>query len=79
MTRKQLLTLAQTYADHAGISLSTLGVEVLANNQIFRKLAQGGDAMMSNAERAEEWFNVHWPAELPWPPSVPRPRFNPWS
>jgi hypothetical protein len=68
---EQLVRLAEAFLAHADIGISTLGLAAVGNNKFFGRLAQGYDCLMSNAERATDWFNHNWPADLAWPHGVP--------
>jgi len=74
MTSSEILLLARTYAESAGIALSSVSVRATGgrNDKLFDRLAAGHGANILSIERAAHWFCQHWPDDVPWPESVPR-------
>ena len=73
-TASELATLARAYCEPQGITLAALGETVFENHKFFKLLAAGKGAHSRQVEAASAWFEKHWPAEVPWPKSVSRPR-----
>ena len=73
LSADDVLSLARTYADCIGISLTTVGVRSANNDKMFVNLARGRTCTVRSLERAAHWFAGHWPKGLPWPEDIPRP------
>jgi hypothetical protein len=73
MTRDALLALAQAYAQHTGLSLTTVSKRAASNNLMLPRLAAGRSATSRVMDRAFAWFAANWPAGHPWPAGVPHP------
>jgi hypothetical protein len=69
-----LVMLAEVYAGHSGLTLSTVSTYARNDGKFFGKL-KSGDAgcTLKTAEHVISWFHANWPADLEWPDSVPRP------
>ncbi len=73
MTTSDAITqLAQRYADHRQIALSTVGRLAMGHGHFFLRLEEGR-VTIRRAERALQWFSAHWPEGLEWPADIPRP------
>jgi hypothetical protein len=73
LSADDVLSLARTYADCIGISLTTVGVRAANNDKMFVNLARGRTCTVRSLERAAAWFGANWPKGLPWPEGIPRP------
>lgn len=73
-TADELVTLAQTYMAGTGASLTSLGTVAAGNNRLFERLIAGYDCRTQAAERASDWFDRYWPADVVWPRAVRRRR-----
>ncbi len=73
MNTAQLLTLAQRYADHRGLTLSTVATYAAGDGKLFRRWSEGSTCTVRRAERVASWFSDHWPLGLDWPSDIPRP------
>lgn len=68
-----LLVLSEAYAKHAGRSPATISNWIVGHARLFSRLSCGFGTTLRTYNRALQWFNDHWPPELPWPAEVPRP------
>jgi hypothetical protein len=65
--------IAEIYAGHQGLKLSTLGAYVVNDGKFFTRIANGGDCRSRTVIRVLQWFADHWPSDLEWPRDIPRP------
>jgi len=68
-----LLALCDAFASHLNISHWRVSFLARGDGQFFRRLMTGGGCTVKTAVSVTAWFDAHWPADLAWPPSVPRP------
>lgn len=68
-----LVTLAQIYAGHVGLAVSTVATYAQRDGKFFSRLEAGGDCTSRVSNRVCTWFVDHWPADLTWPSDIPRP------
>lgn len=73
MNKQMLVTLAEVYAAHSKLTLSTVSTYVAGDGKFFGSLKGRAGCTLARAERILNWFNDNWPADLEWPPSIPRP------
>lgn len=71
--REQLLLVADTYADAAGIGRKRVSTIVLNGGSKLDAIARGRDITTGTYEKALAWFSDHWPADAVWPEAVLRP------
>ncbi len=69
----EITSLAESYATHRGLKLSTLGIYVANDGKFFARLAEGFDCRTKTAAKVGRWFSENWPADLEWPQDIPRP------
>lgn len=69
-TVPELLALGQTYMRATGTSRTKLSIMAAGHNRLFERLIAGFDCRTQAAERASDWFDRHWPEDLPWPAAV---------
>jgi hypothetical protein len=69
-----LLRLAEIYAGAKGLRLSRIGRQATGTgtHRLFGRLARGEGCTMATAARVYEFFVQNWPADLYWPPDIPR-------
>lgn len=65
--------IADVYAGHLGLKLSTLGIYVMNDGKFFVRIAGGGDCRSGTVKRVLQWFADRWPADLEWPRDIARP------
>ena len=73
MDNTALLELAKAFADHTGRSLSTVSRLATGGGDNLRRVQAGGDITLRRANDLCRWLSDHWPADLDWPATVPRP------
>lgn len=73
MTPEQIVTLAETYAAHRNLKLSTVGVYCANYGGFIPRLQKGGDASSRILRRTAQWFSDNWDADLAWPENIERP------
>jgi hypothetical protein len=69
----ELAILAKQYLDHTGVALTTLSRHAVGNTKMFERLLEGYDCTGRSLEAASLFFDLKWPAEIPWPANM-RPR-----
>lgn len=72
--KQALITLAETYADHKGLAISTVSTYAAGDGKFFGKLKGRSSCTLKTAETVVQWFSNHWPADLEWPCSIARPK-----
>ena len=73
MQPKELMTLADCYTGHVGLTLSTVGAYSANDGKFFVRLRDGYDCRTKTAQKVANWFSTNWPADLEWPRDIPRP------
>lgn len=73
MNTDTLVTLAETYAVHRGLALSTVSTYAATDGKFFPELKKGAGCTLRRAHRVLSWFDANWPADLEWPRDIPRP------
>lgn len=74
---QQLLTLADCYARHTGLSESTVSARVLGGGARIQDIRGGGDVGVRRVRRGMLWFSANWPEGADWPEGVDRPETMP--
>lgn len=73
MTVSTLIELAEMFATHRNLKLSTVSTYAANDGKFFGKLKDGSGCTLKTAGRIYEWFDANWPADLEWPKKTPRP------
>lgn len=73
MNKLMLVTLAEIYAAHRGLSLSTVSTYAAGDGKFFPALRGSAGCTLRRAARVLEWFSDNWPSDLEWPHDIPRP------
>ncbi|OJY33182.1 MAG: hypothetical protein BGP11_05520 [Rhodobacterales bacterium 65-51] len=74
MEQKQaLIILADTLAQHQGVTHFAISMRALGKGDFFKKLKDGHDCRTATAARVLAWLGRYWPADLAWPTDIPRP------
>lgn len=68
-----LTTLAETYAAHLSLKLSTVSTYVRNDGKFFDRLKEGAGCTLKTASAVLGWFDENWPADLDWPAGIARP------
>ena len=74
MNTQSLLRLAELFASHRGLQLSTVSTYAAKDGKFFRSLREGAGCTLRKAQSVVAYFDLNWPADLAWPREVPRPR-----
>jgi len=68
-----LKLLARLYMEHTGIKPFSLGYRAGMGGKFFQfVLVEGKGYHSDSGDKAMIWFSENWPADLPWPRSIPR-------
>lgn len=73
MTPEQIVTLAERYAAHRNLKLSSVGVYCANDGGFILRLKEGGDSGSRILLRTAQWFSDHWACDLEWPEGINRP------
>lgn len=71
--KQALVHLAETYAAHHNLALSTVSTYAANDGKFFGNLKGDAGCTLSKAERVVAWFSENWPADLTWPRDIQRP------
>lgn len=78
MNTEALLELGERYADHRGLTLSTVSTYAGRDGKILPRMkTERGGCTLRTANRMIIWFSAHWPEDLEWPSDIPRPPATP--
>lgn len=71
---EQLVLLAETLADHQGVTHWAISSRFTSKGDTFHRLAKpGADLRTTTYFRLLGQFAASWPDDLEWPSGVPRP------
>lgn len=73
MDKQQLIRLAESYASHCGLTLSTVSTYAANDGKWLIGLKGQTSCTLRKASTVMLWFAQNWPADLEWPSDVPRP------
>ena len=73
MQTADIKDLAEAYAAHSGLKLSTLGAYAVNDGKFFHRLEEGRGCTLRTYHKVLGWFDANWPADLEWPRHIPRP------
>lgn len=73
MNKQQLLKLANTYASHTALALSTVSTYAADAGGFFKGLEGSASCTLRKMDRVVRWFDKNWPEDLEWPHDIPRP------
>ncbi|WP_322895218.1 MULTISPECIES: hypothetical protein [unclassified Yoonia] len=76
MNKQKLITLAEMYAEHTGLKLSTVSTYATNDGKFFASLKLQSDCTLRRAQRVLSWFSRNWPNDLEWPSEIDRPDAN---
>lgn len=74
MNPEFLTRLAEAYAQHRALKLSTVSTYAANAGAFFAGLKNGNSCTFRKAQNVTAWFSDHWPADLEWPRDIPRPQ-----
>ena len=72
MLRNDVITLIDAMAEKTGRTPATIGCYAAGSGDFYSRLVAGHDLTTRRAERVIAWLDEHWPADLDWPPDIPR-------
>jgi hypothetical protein len=72
-THTQLKILCDAYAAHMNLSHWRVSFLARGDGQFFKRLGEGKSCTLRTAAVIFQWFSDHWPIDLEWPRSIPRP------
>lgn len=73
ITIAKILALADAYMAATGVRETTVGLRVMNDSKGIRRLREGRDIGVRNAEKVIKWFSDNWPDDHPWPADIERP------
>jgi len=68
-----LIRLAEAYAEHCSLTLSTVSTYARKDGKFFGRLKSGSGCTLNTANTVVLWFADNWPADLAWPKDIARP------
>jgi hypothetical protein len=72
--KQQILTLMEALAAHNGVTHFAISMRAMGKGDFFKNLMKPkADCRTRTAARLLQWFSDHWPSDLEWPRSIPRP------
>jgi hypothetical protein len=71
--RRHLHTLAEAYAAHRRMTLTTVGRLAAGDWRFFSRIGDGASFTARKYDEIVAWFAKNWPADAAWPEDVPRP------
>ncbi|WP_370269197.1 hypothetical protein [Nioella sp.] len=74
MRTDTLVALAEAFAAHRGLTLSTVSTYAATDGKFFPDLKRGASCTLRRAARVLSWFDENWPSDLEWPSDIPRPQ-----
>lgn len=77
MKTEDLTKLAEMYAAHTLLQLSTVSTYSAGDGKFFSRLKDGSDCGIRRAQKIILWFDANWPEDLEWPTAIPRPSVQP--
>lgn len=68
-----LVRLAEAYAEHLQLTLSTVSTYARSDGKFFGRLKAGAGCTLKTASTVVQWFSDNWPEDLAWPKDIARP------
>lgn len=72
-TEADLLSIAEAYAGHLGLSMATISKRVFNDGKLIGSIRAGNTITLRRANAAMQWFTDNWPENLDWPAHIARP------
>ena len=72
-TAARLVALMSRFAEHTGLSISTVSRHATGSGDTVARLRRGGTITIKRFDRAVRFLSDNWPESLAWPTDVPRP------
>lgn len=73
MQTENILVLADAFAAHTGRAVSTVSTYAANDGKWLKNLRAGSGCTIRKANDVVLWFADHWPVDLEWPRTIPRP------
>lgn len=74
MNKQTIIQLADAYAGHTGLMISTISTYAADDGKWLINLRKEDvSCTFRKAERVLQWFSDRWPSDLEWPVDIPRP------
>ena len=73
MNSQSLISLADTYAHHYGVTHWAVSYRALGKGDFFVRLTAGRECTIRTYNKVLQWFSNNWPIDLAWPADIPRP------
>lgn len=73
MNTDAIVRLAEAYAQHRGLKLSTVSTYAGNDGKWIDGLKAGASCTLRKAAAVTQWFADRWPSDLEWPRDIPRP------
>lgn len=73
MSTSHLIRLAEIFAQHQGLKLSTVSTYAATDGKWLDGLKSGASCTLRKADVVTRWFSDRWPADLEWPKDIERP------
>jgi hypothetical protein len=74
MQTDQLIKLAENYAAHQGLKLSTVSTYAANDGKFLKELSDQASCTVRRFNLVLHWFSENWPEDLPWPKDIERPQ-----
>ncbi len=72
-TAGRLVALMGRFAEHTGLSISTVSRHATGSGDTVARLQRGGTMTIKRFDRAVRFLSDNWPDSIAWPADVPRP------
>lgn len=73
MNTNDLIRLAEAYAQHRTLKLSTVSTYAATDGKWIDGLKAGASCTLRKAAAVTLWFSENWASDLEWPRDIPRP------
>lgn len=73
MNTETIVMLAEAYAQHHGLKLSTVSTYAANDGKWVDSLKAGASCTLRKASLVMQWLSDRWPGDLEWPRDIPRP------
>ena len=73
MHKDAIIKLAETFAQHHGLKLSTVSTYAANDGKWVDGLRGEASCTLRKAAAVTQWFSDRWPPDLEWPRDIPRP------
>ncbi|CUH68034.1 hypothetical protein TG4357_03353 [Thalassovita gelatinovora] len=69
-----IVELAEAFASHCGLKLSTVSTYAANDGKWLDGLKGNASCTLRKASVVIRWFSDNWPSDLEWPADIPRPK-----